>query len=386
MLYSMNLLSVMYSVNRFMVIARCSRQLIIRAEYSNVRKFHQNVRDPSFKELYPEVIHDLRVDHGLIAEVNSHLEEILRHNVLCRNFYAVLPVLTVYRLVSPKEHQTSDNLRLANILDWCTEIATGAYSMSDDMLDGSETRWNQKCWYRTDMGKAAVNDIQLMQIAVYKLLHANFIDKPYYNNLTHLFTNAFYNSYVGEMFDNNTNRMFQKNRDISAFTMSKFRVCADYKINHFGYTCPVYAAMMLADVPPKKLTQCIDRVLQGLSYLVQIQNDTMDCYGDTVKYGKECTDIREGKLTWVIVKALEDANKKQTEILATNYGKDDDKCIKTVQNVYDELRILDKYKVHNQEVIDDVQNNINSIPDEAIRKVLQLCLDTHVGIDRLILE
>merc|ERR1711879_11709 len=84
----------------------------------------------------------------------------------------------------------------------------------------------------------------------------------------------------------------------------------------------------------------IEQICLDIGCVFQIQDDFIDCFGDESVTGKKGTDIQDGKCTWFIVKALEDANPKQLKILQKNYGKKDK--VDLIRNVYNELKLKEK--------------------------------------------
>merc|ERR1712216_644917 len=74
------------------------------------------------------------------------------------------------------------------ILGWCIEWLQGWLLVADDMMDESETRRGQKCWYKMDDVKViALNDAFMIEMLVYKVLKRHFSSEPYYHQLVDLF-------------------------------------------------------------------------------------------------------------------------------------------------------------------------------------------------------
>jgi len=55
-------------------------------------------------------------------------------------------------------------------------------------------------------------------------------------------------------------------------------------------------------------------ILLEIGLLFQVQDDYLGCF-EVSKFGKDNTDIKEGKCTWLVVKALQRASPEQRKML-----------------------------------------------------------------------
>ena len=96
--------------------------------------------------------------------------------------------------------------------------------------------------------------------------------------------------------------------------------------------------------------------------LFQIQDDFLDCYGDPEITGKVGTDIRDGKLTWLIVKALQLASKSQILMLQEHYGQPSGTAEYVVKSIYDDLALEELFYKHEDNERNEILTKINSLP------------------------
>lgn len=60
-------------------------------------------------------------------------------------------------------------------------------------------------------------------------------------------------------------------------------------------------------------------ILLEMGHFFQVQDDYLDCYGDSQVTGKQGRDIQEGKCSWLCVVALQRASPSQKKILEVCY-------------------------------------------------------------------
>ncbi|OTF79974.1 hypothetical protein BLA29_009862 [Euroglyphus maynei] len=77
--------------------------------------------------------------------------------------------------------------------------------------------------------------------------------------------------------------------------------------------------------------------------LFQIQDDFLDCFGNPEQMGKIGTDIKDGKCSWLIVRALQLANEQQRNLLIKHYGNENDE--KIIKDLYRfDLNLIQEYQ------------------------------------------
>jgi len=96
---------------------------------------------------------------------------------------------------------------------------------------------------------------------------------------------------------------------------------------------------IMADVDDKQLNQ-IQQFAESMGLAFQIKDDYLDSFGDQEAFGKEIGgDIREGKRTWLTLKAFELLGDKKQQLLDAYAIADVAKRVDSVLKIYDEVGV-----------------------------------------------
>ena len=111
----------------------------------------------------------------------------------------------------------------------------------DDIMDGSETRRGQECWYKKkEVGFTAINDGIMIESGIYFLLNKHFANKSYYIKLVELFHEITFITTLGQSLDLNTSKL-----DVSMFTMERYKSIVYNKTAYYSFYLPVALAMTM---------------------------------------------------------------------------------------------------------------------------------------------
>lgn len=81
--------------------------------------------------------------------------------------------------------------------------------------------------------------------------------------------------------------------------------------------------------------------------------------------GKDGTDIREGKCTWLIARALQLATPSQRKALEENYGRPEPEAVLAVRNLYEEMDLPGAFKAYEEEKVGSITGLIDKLPEKT---------------------
>jgi geranylgeranyl diphosphate synthase type II len=126
--------------------------------------------------------------------------------------------------------------------------------------------------------------------------------------------------------------------------------------------CSLYIGALLAETNMENAQKLYDfGVKLGIAF--QLQDDYLDVYGDSNKFGKQTGgDIIANKKTWLLLKAIELADNSQKQAIQECFTlSNPEQKVKTMKNIYQELNIP---------VL--AQQEIDSLYQQAMQSLLSL--------------
>jgi farnesyl diphosphate synthase len=269
---------------------------------------------------------------------------------------------------------TADEFKDLSTLGWLTEIWLGYMLILDDIIDGSPTRRKKPCWYKKpNVGLAAMNDACIMKSMVFVLLQKLFTHHPSYAKLVESFHEVSFLTEVGQECDISASRC----RPME-WTMESYTTMITYKTGFMTYYHPFLLTLHYLNLATACNISSAKRILVPLGNVFQMQNDYLDIFGHAGKTGKEGTDIKENKCSWVIIEALAECSEAQRVYLLENYGKDTNHAAERIQDIFNSLPLTSAYEKEEDRIFRELKDMITQVDErEGLKaRVFEVFLDS----------
>jgi len=323
----------------------------------------------AFIALFPQLADDILGDlssYELPKEAYDWFSRCLQHNVPGGKMNRGLSVIASYRsFVNERELTHVETLRCF-VLGWCVEWLQAFFLVADDIMDQSQTRRGQPCWYKVEgVGNVAINDSFLLESCIYKLLKKYFKGEKYYSDLVELLHETTYQTELGQLVDLITAP--EESVDLNRFSMTKYKWIVKYKTAFYSFYLPVAMAMLIAGCEKdSEQFKKAEAILLDMGEYFQIQDDYLDCFGDPKVIGKIGTDIQDNKCSWLVNKALEIVTPEQRKILDTHYGRKNEESIQVVKALYYELNLKGLFEEYEEASYKRLTEAIESLNDPSL--------------------
>ncbi|PZC83811.1 hypothetical protein B5X24_HaOG206968 [Helicoverpa armigera] len=216
----------------------------------------------------------------------------------------------------------------------------------------------------------------LIYLCLMEVLQMNFEKEPYYVDLIKIIHDTAMYTGIGQYLEYSSSYSKEKN-NLEVFNMDRFNTIVIQKGAYFFFTMPLLVSLLLVkNGKERDLTEHIDICFE-VGKLLQYQNDYKDVYWDTATYGKDGTDIQEGKLSWMAITALERCNEAQRSIFKEYYGSRDPEHVKQIKQLYDELQMDKIYAEFEHSFCENMKRRIYTLPTEGeiqyFLQILEVC-------------
>jgi len=267
------------------------------------------------------------------------------------------------------------------LLGWCIELLQAYFLVADDLMDKSETRRGNPCWYlqkrpmddarETDLiGTIAVNDSFLLRSAMFKLIKNHFRNESFYADLIDLFNEVTLQTELGQLLYL-TSQPSSDRVEIKYFNIELYNKIVKYKTAFYSFYLPVALAMVLTGLYHEEDTvKSAKKILLEMGEYFQVQDDFLDCYGAPEVIGKIGRDIEENKCGWLIVQAMKKCSPEQLASLEKHYGRDDKESVAIVKQIYKDLNIEQVFRDYEDASYSSLTKQINHFNDEKLPKTV----------------
>ncbi|MES1912579.1 MAG: hypothetical protein MHM6MM_004831 [Cercozoa sp. M6MM] len=224
-------------------------------------------------QVCPQLIADF-VEHcaqhyELTEAQRERLAKMLEFNVVGGKMNrAIFLVVTAASLAKHDGKEFDKTMqRKALVLGWCIEYLQACFLVADDVMDGSETRRGQPCWYKMPgVGLDAINDALILESVIFFLTKQHFPSSQERLAFDELMRQTSLQTQMGQMFDVMGEA---KDRDreevLASFSLDQHRQIVQYKTAYYSFYMPLAAGMMLSGYgSPEQLKLCEVRLSWSL--------------------------------------------------------------------------------------------------------------------------
>lgn len=326
-----------------------------------------------FKVCFPmikkHILEYMKDENHALNESIQWLDDMMEYNVPGGKLNRGTTVLNVYMTIQKanfgRTNITEYEKIRACILGWCIEFLQAFFLVADDIMDHSETRRGQPCYYKKpNIDMIAINDSFILESFVFLILRQYFKNDSYYIDLIELMIDVIQKTEMGQLLDLTTSTTIpitgMNEINFEHFTIERHANIVQYKTAYYSFYLPVAMGMLLSNIRNIEAYTVSKKICCLMGEYFQIQDDYLDCYGNPEVIGKIGTDIQDNKCSWLIVQALNICNEKQRQILKDNYGQNDPKKIQIVKNLYKELNMEQLYLKYEENSYQQIQNELRT--------------------------
>ena len=269
--------------------------------------------------------------------------------------YGILVPIT-YRHLQPKA--TKEEMQLAHVLGWCVEIVRAGSIVGDAVCRRSSLspRGTNEVIIDANTSGRSPNEVFSLDSGVFVLLkhHFHSVDPVKHANFVDAVLEAQQYGVMGRTIHLNLTNGGGK---LAGFEIQTYKNLIHTTVTQTNFCLPLTLALHLANISDPRVHETAYSILGNISYFLQVTRDYVNCFVDP--FG---SDIKDGRITWLIILARQRASPAQLAILEQCYGEQDADSVEEVKKIYKDLNLKKNATAHMNEIRDDIHKQIQQIP------------------------
>ncbi|PKY01088.1 terpenoid synthase [Aspergillus campestris IBT 28561] len=317
----------------------------------------------NFEAVKAQLVDDLNIDLVRRGTPKEHVDRILKCltvNIAGGKYLRGLCVIETGLMILQRP-LTDTEFHELGMLGWMAEILHASFLILDDILDDSDVRRGQPCWYKREgIGLSGSLDSILLRSSIFILLKQHFQSHPAYCDMHELLSETCFQTDLGQIVDTAAG-----NGHIALDVMDKelLSFVAAHKSSAYTFCLPALLALhYLHRASAGNLAQA-QNLLMRIGNYYQAQDDFLDVFGNPAVTGKIGTDIQDNKCTWVLVQAMRSANPAHQEVLRSSYGRKSAIDETRVRQIFAGLDIKGRYLQFEDRTLREIQEQIENLDE-----------------------
>ncbi|CAG9830971.1 unnamed protein product [Diabrotica balteata] len=334
--------------------------------------FETNLMYEAFPSICEEILDEQLIYHGAYPDLREKYSHMLHYNVnLDQPRYIGKAIFSVYayRMLEKPSLLTEENMKKACIVGWCQRMVDATLIMDDDIADFSDLRYNKPAWHSikgVGPGKAIL-DAAFVESAIWYLLINNLRSHPFFADILKQMLMSYAVTNISQRLELTKYNI----KDLEKYT---------YSWKGFAFTFPILrTSLYLANIDDTDAHNFSNQFLVEMAHFLKIEDDFNGVFNPNSDIEKSCTDISEGRPSWLAVQAYQRGNSTQKRILEEHYGKVNKESVRKCYELFKELKLDEVFAKYREDFYNrtylDIHNNLpKMLPKELYFNFLNFCM------------
>ncbi|XP_072381652.1 farnesyl pyrophosphate synthase-like [Diabrotica undecimpunctata] len=333
--------------------------------------FETNKMYALFPSICEEIVDKQLVYHRAYPELRERYSRLLQYTVnIDEPRYIGKGIFSVYayRMLEKPSVLTDDNLKKACILGWCQRMIDVSVIIDDDIFDISDLRYNKPTWQSLKgVGRdKATLDAAFVESSVWYLLINHFKSHKFFGDILQQVLMSYAVTNISQCLE------------LTKYNVSELEKYT-YSMRGYGFALPLLrTALYLANIDDKDAHNFSEKLSIKMSHFIKVEDDFNGVFNPMSDIQKSCTDISEGRPSWLAIQAYQRSSPAQRTLLEQHYGRANKESVQKCYELFKELeldKVFTKYRedFYNQIYLSIHKDVPKNLPKELYLNFLNFC-------------